>query len=119
MMYQITTQDGVVGYTERVEWCNKLRSGSAQVIHERENATGLVFGGKIYNLPNHNDFGGAETATAMEIDAAVVLNAQKAQIAEEQAARADLETAMCEADMTNAEWQAEVETALCELDGGE
>lgn len=118
MMYQITTQDGVVGYTERVEWCNKLRSGSAQVIHERENATGLVYGDKIYNLPGHDDFEGAETAWATEVNAANVLNEQAATLAAGQSALSDLETALCEADMANDEWQAEIETALCELDEG-
>lgn len=118
MMYQITTQDGVVGYTERVEWCNKLRSGSAQVIHERENAAGLVYGDKIYNLPGHDDFEGAETAWATEVNAANVLNEQARQIEAEREAREAVEDALCEADMLAEQRQAEIETALCELDEG-
>lgn len=42
-----------------------------------------------------------------------ILSAQKAQ-----ATMADIEAAICEADMANAEWQAEIEIALCELDKG-
>ena len=121
-MYQITTANGILGYAESASFCYKLSSGSAQIIGRKERghtATGLVYGGKIYNLPGHDDFDGAETAWATEIDGAVVLNEQAAQLAAGKSALSDLETAMCEADMANAEWQAEVETALCELDGGE
>ncbi len=96
MMYQITTENGVIGYAEAVDYCYKLPSGSAQVIGSKERgqgavATGLVYGGTVYNLPDHNDFDGAETASAQKIDAAVVLNAQAAEIAARKAEETDLD----------------------------
>lgn len=76
-MYQISTQTQILGYTETPEFCYLLPSGSPQVVHlkEKDKATGIIYHGVIYNLPSHDDFEGAETATATECDAGSILNA--------------------------------------------
>ena len=122
-MYQITTSSGVIGYADQIDYCCKLSSGSPQVIGkvEREagmTPTGIVFGGTVYNLPDHDDFEDSDTAYITKIDAANVLNEQKREIKAEQSARVDIENALCDADIANCAWQAEVENALCELDEG-
>lgn len=90
-MYQITTTNGVIGYTDTPEYCYRLRSGSPQVLRERDKvkATGIIYGGAVYNLPGHSEFPGAETAAVSEIDAGAVLNRQAAQIAAQEAAQQD------------------------------
>ena len=65
-MYQITLNGVFIGYADSPEYCYKLPSGSPQVIGpiERANgavATGVIYGGTIYNLPGYDDFDG-ETA---------------------------------------------------------
>lgn len=93
-MYQISSATGVVGYTAAPDYCYKLPSGSAQVIGRKERArgevaTGVIFGGVIYNLPGHSEFEGCETATVAEIDEGVVLNEQQRRIAAAEATEAD------------------------------
>lgn len=93
-MYQISTPTGVVGYVAAPDYCYKLPSGSAQVIGRKERArgevaTGVIFGGVIYNLPGRSDFEGRETAAVVAIDAGTVLNEQKRRIAAAEAAEAD------------------------------
>ena len=115
-MYQITTQSGVVGYTETPEYCYKLSSGSPQVLRfrDRAKAAGVVFAGKIYNLPGHADFD-AETATVSEVDGGAAMNRQMAQINALREENAALEDAMCEQDAANEDWKANIEDALCEI----
>lgn len=119
-MYQITTQDTLLGYTDNPEFCYFLPSGSPQVVRlkDKDQATGIIYQGAIYNLPGHGDFEGAETATVAECDAGSLLTEQERQLAEERAAREVVENAMCEADIATEEWRAEIENALCELDEG-
>ena len=80
-MYQIFTQSQVLGYADDPQFCYFLPSGSPQIVRpsERDKATGLIYGGTVYNLPGHSDFDGAETATAAECDAGAVLNALQEQ----------------------------------------
>ncbi len=119
-MYQITKADELAGYTDNPEFCYLLPSGSPQVVRlkDKDQATGIIYQGVIYNLPGHNDFKGAETAMAIECDAGALLTEQERQLAEERAAREAVENAMCEADIATEEWRAEIENALCELDEG-
>lgn len=89
-MYQITANGAFLGYTDSPEYCYKLPSGSPQVIGyvERGNgavATGIIFQGTVYNLPEHSDFEGAETAYVSEVDEGIILTQHTEQIAQEQA----------------------------------
>lgn len=79
-MYQIRTARQILGYADDPRFCYRLPSGSPQIVRpsERDKATGLIYGGKVYNLPGHSDFDG-ETATAAECDAGAVLNALQEQ----------------------------------------
>lgn len=95
-MYQIATKKGPLGYAEAPDYCYKLPSGSAQVIgrgekRRGETATGVIYGGTIYNLPECFDFEGAETAFVSEVNAAEILNGQAARLAGYEAAEADLD----------------------------
>lgn len=86
-MYQITANGAFLGYTDSPEYCYKLPSGSPQVIGpvERGNgavATGIIFQGVIYNLPEHNDFEGAETVYISDIDEGAIITQQSRDIAE-------------------------------------
>ena len=85
-MYVISTANEILGYADDPQFCYLLPSGSPQVIRpkDRDMATGIIYGGAIYNLPGHSDFEGAETATAAECDAGYVLTHQGEQIAQEQ-----------------------------------
>ena len=92
-MYKISSQSTVLGYTDAPTYCYKLPSGSPQVIGRKERArgataTGLIHGGVVYSLPGHADFD-AETASVSEIDAGTVLNAQRDELAAQQAAQSD------------------------------
>ena len=94
-MLQISSTNGVVGYTETLDYCYKLSSGSAQVIGRKEKArgkipTGIIFQGKIYNLPQHDDFD-ADTAYISEVDTVSVLNAQRDIIKQHESVEADLD----------------------------
>ena len=79
-MYQITKADVLIGYTDNPEFCYLLPSGSPQIVRpkDKDQATGIIFQGVIYNLPGHDDFDGAETATVTERDAGSILNAMMA-----------------------------------------
>lgn len=93
-MYQISTPTGVVGYTAEPTYCFRLPSGAPQIIGRKERArgkvaTGVIFGGVIYNLPGRSEFDGCETAAVVEIDAGTVLNEQKRRIAAAEVAEAD------------------------------
>ena len=119
-MYQITTTNGVIGYTDAPTYCYKLRSGSPQVIGRKERArgetaTGVVHGGTVYNLPGYSDFD-AETATVSEIDAGAVATAQRGQIIAQVERANAIEAALCEQDTAAAAQLAAIEDALCELD---
>ena len=101
-MYQISTQSGVVGYTDAPTYCYKLRSGSPQVIGRKERArgetaTGVVHGGTVYNLPGYSDFD-AETAAVSEIDAGAVATAQRGQIIAQVERANAIEAAQADAD---------------------
>lgn len=116
-MYQITSTSGVIGYTETPEYCYKLSSGSPQVLRfrDRAKAAGVVFAGKVYNLPGHADFD-AETATVSEIDAGAVATQQRDAIAAQKEQSNAIEDALCEEDTAAAARIAAIEDALCELD---
>ena len=119
-MYQITTQTGVIGYTDAPNYCYKLPSGSAQIIGKRERArgataAGVIHGGVVYNLPGHADFD-AETATVSEIDAGAVATQQRDAIAAQKEQSNAIEDALCEEDTAAAARIAAIEDALCELD---
>ena len=88
-MYQITVNGAYLGLTDSPEYCYKLPSGSPQVIGyvERGNgavATGIIFQGTVYNLPEHSDFEGAETAYVSEVDEGAILTQHTEQIKQEQ-----------------------------------
>ena len=87
----------MLGYTDSPEYCYKLPSGSPQVIGRKERnvgavATGVIYGGKIYNLPGYDEFDG-DTAYVSEVDEGIILTQHTEQIAQEQSiiggARAD------------------------------
>lgn len=117
-MYQISTAKEILGYAEEPQFCYLLPSGSPQVVRlkDRDKATGIIFAGTVYNLPNHDDFKGAETATAAECDGGTVINAQNESIRNQGEYIASLEDAMCEADEATAGWRSGIEDALCEID---
>lgn len=100
-MYQISTTNEILGYAEVPEFCYLLPSGSPQVVHpkDKDKATGIIYAGTIYNLPNHDDFEGAETATAAECDAGYVLTHQAEQIAAHEAVEADTDALMVDHEM--------------------
>lgn len=85
-MYQITSNGAMLGYTDSLEYCYKLPSGSPQVIGRKERnagavATGVIYGGKIYNLPGYDDFDG-DTAYVSEVDEGAIITQQSRDIAE-------------------------------------
>lgn len=89
-MYQITVNGAYLGLTDSPEYCYKLPSGSPQVIGyvERGNgavATGIIFQGTVYNLPEHSDFEGAETAYVSEVDEGAIIAQNTKDIAQEKA----------------------------------
>lgn len=89
-MKRISSESGVVGYAEALDYCYKAPSGSPQVIGPIERAhgaeaTGLVFQGVVYNLAGHSEFDGAKTAWISEVDAAVALNAQNFELSAQKA----------------------------------
>lgn len=89
-MYQITVNGAYLGLTDSPEYCYKLPSGSPQVIGyvERGNgavATGIIFQGTVYNLPEHSDFEGADTAYVSEVDEGLIIAQNTKDIAESKA----------------------------------
>ena len=89
-MYQITLNGVFIGYADSPEYCYKLPSGSPQVIGpiERANgavATGVIYGGTIYNLPGYDDFDG-ETVYISEVDEGVIIAQNTRDIAESKSA---------------------------------
>lgn len=89
-MYQITSNGVFIGYADSPEYCYKLPSGSAQVIGRKERdagavATGIIYQGTIYNLPEHSDFEGAETAYVSEVDEGAIIAQNTKDIAESKA----------------------------------
>ena len=83
-MYQITSNGVFLGYTSEPTYCYKLPSGSAQVIGRKERnagavATGVIYGGTIYNLPGYSDWE-AETAYVSEVDEGTVITQQAERI---------------------------------------
>lgn len=84
-MYYIHTANRTVGYAEAPTYCYKLKNGGVQIIGREDRvkghvATGVIFGEEIYNLPGHDDFEGAETATVAEVDGGVRLTQQGAEL---------------------------------------
>lgn len=119
-MYQISTNSGVIGYTDAPTYCYKLPSGSPQVIGRKERArgetaSGVIHGGTVYNLPGHDDFD-AETATVSEIDTGAVATQQRDAIAAQKEQSNAIEDALCEQDTAAAARIAAIEDALCEMD---
>lgn len=87
-MYQITVNGTLLGYSSAPEYCYRLPGGSAQVIGVKERsegavATGVIYGGTIYNLPGYDEFEG-DTAYVSEVDDGIMLTQHTEQIAKEQ-----------------------------------
>ena len=85
-MYQINSNGVMLGYTDIPEYCYKLPSGSAQVIGRKERsegaaATGVIYQGKIYNLPGYDEFDG-DTAYVSEVDEGIIITQNTRDIAE-------------------------------------
>lgn len=89
-MYQISSNGTFLGYTSAPTYCYKLPSGSPQVIGRKEReagavATGIIYGGVIYNLPGYVDFDG-ETAYVSEVDEGIIITQNTRDIAESKSA---------------------------------
>lgn len=89
-MYQIISNGVFLGYTDSPEYCYKLPSGSAQVIGRKERdagavATGVIYQGIVYNLPNFDDFDG-DTANVSEVDEGAIITQNTRDIADSKSA---------------------------------
>lgn len=89
-MYQLISNGTLLGYTSEPTYCYKLPSGSAQVIGRKERdagavATGVIYGGAIYNLPGYDEFDG-ETAYVIEVDEGAIITQNTRDIAESKSA---------------------------------
>ena len=112
MFHIINASTGnTVGYTEKPRFI-KLSSAGVFIHTDEENALGIAYQSKPYNLQGREGLNVEETVMLLEIDSGDILTQA------EQAAQsvATLEDALCEQDSSLEERLAAIEDALCELD---
>lgn len=106
-----TATGDTVGYTEKPRFI-KLSSAGVLIQTDEENAFGIAYQSKPYNLHGREGLNVEETVMLLEVDSGDIL------MQAEQAAQsvATLEDALCEQDSSMEERLAAIEDALCELD---
>lgn len=106
-MYKVTSGGEVIGYSDSVVFI-RLHGNGCYVPCDVAEATGIVVGGAVYNLPGE-DIGAAETAAYTKVDGGTYIFTQQAQLAA-------TEDAACALDAEYDTRLGAVEDVLCEMD---
>lgn len=118
-MYQIIINGEIKGFCETPHYI-KVKSETGVYIESKlEDAIGVAFGGVAYNLFGHNEIPDTPQAIVKEIDGAEIVFNDKIKIAEQGENIFEVESVLCEFDMTLNKCVNEMNEmgfALCELD---
>ena len=112
MIQIISTITGAtIGYTEKPRFI-KISSSGVFIQTDEENAQGIAYRSKPYNLRDREGLGVEDTVMLIVVDSGTILT----QAEQTAAAVTNLEDALCEQDTSIEERLATIEDALCELD---
>lgn len=118
-MYHVIIDGEIKGFCEKPRYIKIKPETGVYIEAKFEDAIGVAFGGVVYNLLGRNEIPNAPQAIIKEIDGAEIVFNDKIKITEHDENIFEIETVLCEFDITLNERINEINEiglALCELD---